>query len=95
MSVEASGRLWLNAALVLAGDREVKVVCPECGEGILEVVDIGSGLGDGLMERVLSCPRCGARNVIRLQGEGGSNRVECIRYGVVSSRSNAQVMNFL
>lgn len=75
MSENSLTRPWLSAALALAGDPGAEVACPECGEGVLEVTDVDSARGDGLMERLLHCPRCGAGNAIRLrQGEGVSGR---------------------
>lgn len=66
MTENRPSRRWLSAALLLADNPVANVVCPECGEGRLTVADIESGQGDGLMERILQCPQCGARNAIRM-----------------------------
>lgn len=66
MTESDSGRRWLSAALLLADNPAADVACPECGRGPLAVADIESGQGDGLMERILQCPQCGARNAIRM-----------------------------
>ena len=65
-------RRWVRAALILSADSDAEVICPECGQGVLEVGDIESGMADGLIERVIRCPSCGARNAIRQRGRRSS-----------------------
>ena len=66
---------WIEAAKVLGIDPQARVDCPRCQEAILDVTDVPRAAGEPLIERHLSCPRCGAYNAMRMRwprerGEG-------------------------
>jgi uncharacterized C2H2 Zn-finger protein len=56
---------WVEAATVLGADPTARVRCPVCGQADLEVHDEPiAAVSERRWERYLSCPRCGARNVM-------------------------------
>jgi hypothetical protein len=61
--VSPEWKRWVEAAKVLAADPTAQVLCPRNGDEFLVVTD--TPMGDGMVERELRCPICGARNVIR------------------------------
>jgi predicted RNA-binding Zn-ribbon protein involved in translation (DUF1610 family) len=57
---------WIEAGKTLAADPEVKVACPECGKADLRVTDYKNEENPAQFERIMQCPLCGARNVLRM-----------------------------
>lgn len=57
---------WIQAAIALDVDPSQAVLCPNCSEGFLEVLDFeGPGSSGGVYaERVLRCPVCSASNAV-------------------------------
>lgn len=58
---------WIEAGKILAEDPQIKVLCPECGQYDLQVIDIRSELDQVIVERKMSCPFCYSKNYIRLR----------------------------
>lgn len=54
---------WVVAGKLLAADSSASVPCPVCEQVNLIVTDIAIE-GTNKFERVMSCPRCGARNIL-------------------------------
>jgi len=57
---------WIEAGKLLALDSQAQVPCPRCQEADLTVTDVSLPNDPQLIERHMSCPRCGAYNAIRL-----------------------------
>lgn len=56
---------WLEAARILSEDPDQKVPCPVCQAEFLQVRDLTTQVDEGAyVERILSCPSCGAWNSI-------------------------------
>lgn len=55
---------WIQAGVLLAKERNARVECPTCGIGILEVSDQSHPDELGVVDRYLTCPSCGAREVL-------------------------------
>ena len=54
---------WIRAGTILAADPTAKVLCPQCGDGYLEVSDeVGDRTGG--FDRYLRCPICDATEVL-------------------------------
>lgn len=66
----AARQRWIEAAKLLAADPAALVRCPERDDGVLLVLDERAAADATLMERYLTCDRCGARNVIRMRAPG-------------------------
>ncbi|WP_219836126.1 hypothetical protein [Paenibacillus sp. R14(2021)] len=59
---------WIDAAKLLATDPTISIKCPDCKDHVLiEVVDIDSPLNTVEFETYMTCPRCKAQAVLRLQ----------------------------
>jgi len=54
---------WIEAGARLAKDPAARVSCPACGAAPLQLNDV---MGARALERVMSCPKCGARNFVLL-----------------------------
>ena len=54
---------WLEAGSRLNKDPKARVSCPACRGAALQLSDV---LGASALERVMSCPKCGARNFVLL-----------------------------
>ena len=59
------GAQWIVAAKILAVNPEAKVICPKCTRGVLGILD--QKLDSDVLERHLSCPKCGAYNSMRMK----------------------------
>ncbi len=57
---------WIDAAKLLAEDPTISVVCPECGNHKIEVVDVDSSINPLDIERYLTCPHCKVWTVLRM-----------------------------
>lgn len=49
--ISIKAQKWLEAAKVLAQDKEGKVMCPECEQNELQVQDVRSELDQDIIER--------------------------------------------
>ncbi len=56
-------KAWIEAGKLLAVDPTTPVPCPVCGQGNLVVQDVEIE-GSNKFERIMSCPNCGARNIL-------------------------------
>ncbi len=54
---------WLEAGRTLANDPSARVVCPNCGLGILKVSDVSIWNGSRV-ERWMRCDYCGTANTM-------------------------------
>ena len=54
---------WLAAGKALAANGSLSVPCPVCEQASLVVTDIPIE-GTKKFERIMSCPNCGARNIL-------------------------------
>lgn len=54
---------WIDAVTMLNLDMHAVVQCPVCGEDTLTTRDVAWQDGQHL-DRYLSCPKCGANNVL-------------------------------
>jgi hypothetical protein len=62
-------RLWIQAGIALGQDPSARIVCPNCGTGVLVVTD--EPIWDGShIERWMRCDHCGAANtaIVALEG---------------------------
>ena len=50
---------WIRVAAALGRDPTLRLPCPSCGKGVLEVEDIMYEVDPTLMSRTLRCPSCG------------------------------------
>jgi DNA-directed RNA polymerase subunit RPC12/RpoP len=68
VAVSSSWKAWVEAAKILGVDPLAKVKCPVCGQAYLDVHDEAiSSEPERRHERYLTCPRCGARNVMLMR----------------------------
>jgi len=58
---------WIEAGKILSADPSAKVRCPNCEGANLVVIDLASDADPSLLERVMQCPSCGERNILRLK----------------------------
>lgn len=58
---------WIEAGKLIAENPDIKVLCPECEQNNLEVQDIRNEHKYSELERIMYCPNCKARNVLRLK----------------------------
>ena len=58
---------WVQAGCILADNPHCKVLCPICQKAILTVRDVRYEKKPEMFERYLSCPKCGAWNVLRMK----------------------------
>lgn len=58
---------WIEAGKIIAQNPNAKVLCPECGKNNLEVQDIRNENNSSELERIMECPVCKARNILRLR----------------------------
>lgn len=68
MKEPAITRKWIEAGKILGTDPEAKVPCPVCNHEFLVVSDVPIS-GSRKFERVLSCPNCGAKNVLLMNAK--------------------------
>lgn len=54
---------WIDAGSKLSNDPQARVSCPACHGAALQLSDV---LGASALERVMTCPKCGARNFVLL-----------------------------
>lgn len=59
-------RKWIDAGIALSSDSNVNVLCPECEKTKLSVKDIIDENHSIIVERMIYCEICGAKNYIRL-----------------------------
>jgi predicted RNA-binding Zn-ribbon protein involved in translation (DUF1610 family) len=60
---------WIHVGIELAKNSTKKMLCPECGEANLVVLDVLDESKRHL-ERHMNCPNCGATNAILLRNLG-------------------------
>ncbi len=60
-------KAWTEIAKLLGNDPKAKVKCPSCGNDFVKVEDHDSPLDSMMFERILLCPACGKRGVIRMK----------------------------
>jgi len=65
VTVSAEWQRWVEAAKSLSVDSSVQVQCPRNEDAYLKVFDIAVPGHPDMVERYLTCPTCGATNVIR------------------------------
>lgn len=65
--ISLAARRWIEAAKVLSVDAGAVVRCPERDDGVLLVRDVRPSTDAEAMERILSCPACGAWNAMRMR----------------------------
>ncbi|WP_336774764.1 hypothetical protein [Paenibacillus sp. MMO-58] len=58
---------WIDAAKLLANNPNLSTKCPDCGNYILEVVDVDSPLNAVDFERYVTCPQCKAQAVLKMK----------------------------
>jgi hypothetical protein len=66
---------WIEAGEILAGNASAQVICPRCHQAILNVKDVAPASDSTLVERHLSCPKCGAYNALRLRRTGTESEI--------------------
>ena len=64
MAIRPESQRWIEAGKVLADDPTAKVLCPENGDGYLEVTDHVAATDPTKRERYMRCPVCGAFNIL-------------------------------
>src|SRR4051812_36664987 len=64
---QAARNPWIEAAKILGLDPTARVVCPAKRDDILDVHDEVFPADRTMMERYLTCPTCGARNIMRMR----------------------------
>jgi Zn finger protein HypA/HybF involved in hydrogenase expression len=63
--MQTTTQAWIDAGARLTRDPQARVLCPECREAPLDVSDI---MGARALERLMTCPKCGARNFALMSG---------------------------
>ena len=58
---------WIEAGKLIAENPDIKVLCPECEQNNLDVQDITNEHNSSELERIMYCPNCKARNILRLK----------------------------
>ncbi len=66
MTVTNVAGKWIEAGKRLASDAGCEVLCPVNQDAILAVTDIPIA-GSDKFERIMECPKCGAKNVLLLR----------------------------
>jgi len=61
------GKRWVEAGIILAKDPKAEVDCPACQMAVLLVTDVRRNTGSFEFERLMTCPMCGAGNVLRMR----------------------------
>jgi hypothetical protein len=64
VSVSVASAKWIEAGVILGRDPSAKVDCPECSKAPLSVSDSEPYSLPAMISRYLSCPACGARNIL-------------------------------
>lgn len=64
--ISSETQKWIEAGKILATDPKTKVLCPECEQNNLEVQDVRSKIDPNVLERIMYCPVCRARNILRM-----------------------------
>jgi uncharacterized protein with PIN domain len=67
VEMKLSSSKWIEAAKILANNPNLKILCPECNQQNLKVLDVINEIDPYASERYLLCDGCGARNILRLQ----------------------------
>lgn len=57
---------WIEAGKLLAQDPSAHVPCPRGDDGYLVVEDVRPASSPDVVERIMTCSRCGARNALRM-----------------------------
>ena len=57
----ARARRWVDAGIALGHSSNARVLCPDCGQAELEVLDVREG---ERLDRYLSCPKCKKHSVL-------------------------------
>lgn len=57
---------WIEAGKNIAINPNTKVLCPVCQKAYLEVKDIKNINNLSEIERLMTCPECGASNALKL-----------------------------
>jgi hypothetical protein len=86
MSSEATKR-WVEAGKLLSADPTAAVRCPERDDGVLVVRDELAASDSGKIERALTCPVCGAKNLVLVRRA----RVHAWVLGVAAGEPPARV----
>jgi hypothetical protein len=58
---------WIEAARVLGVDPQARVRCPARDDGDLTILDVPYDADPSRFERYLTCPTCGARNIMLMR----------------------------
>jgi uncharacterized C2H2 Zn-finger protein len=70
--VSETWKAWVEAATILGAEPTAMVKCPVCGQADLDVHDEPiASVPERRWERYLTCPRCGARNVMLMRDPKG------------------------
>jgi len=64
--ISEKSKLWLEAGKLFSVDTKLNVLCPECKLSNLESMDILIENNSQVMERMIYCPKCEAKNFIRM-----------------------------
>jgi hypothetical protein len=59
-----TSKRWIEAGIVLSRSPDARVMCPECAQVPLEILDGERPDGPKLVERYMRCVRCGAHQII-------------------------------
>ena len=58
-------KLWLEAGILFSEDPNAEALCPECKLSNLVSMDIKIADDSEMMERLIYCPECEAKNYLR------------------------------
>jgi Zn finger protein HypA/HybF involved in hydrogenase expression len=61
----AQSRRWIEAVKILDADPEAAVPCPNCGQGMLKIID--AHVDAVTIDRYMQCPLCHAHNVAMIR----------------------------
>jgi hypothetical protein len=56
-------KAWIAAGKILGNDPKALVLCPVCETEYLVIQDVPD-INSNKFERIMSCPNCGARNIL-------------------------------
>ncbi|MGE5416594.1 MAG: hypothetical protein ACM3UZ_07515 [Acidobacteriota bacterium] len=62
---ETNNKKWVDAGIELAKDSKANVICPECNQEHLKTMDLFDESWKNLLERLIFCPACQAKNYIQ------------------------------
>lgn len=57
---------WVEVVKILGQNPSIIVICPECEQENLTVTDVDNPSNSIEFERYMFCPKCNARNVLRM-----------------------------